>query len=521
MVFAELWKKIRNRGTPPKFELPTTHNCLKKVLLLSQIVGVFPLNHLNEEPEKLHFTFKSWKVLYTSLTSFGYLFCASLSFYKAFKIGILLNQLIELPLCVKMRLIRKMKSDLVLTIEASDAVLAYPQPSFHQTFSFVVIFGQFFGIMPLHGVSRKNVQEIRLEWKSFRFVYAVYNIFGAFVMGLFCILKFALDGLMLDKTATMSFYVLNFFGSIQFIIISKHWVTIMKEWSFMEMSMRNYGSSINMKKRFVVMTSVIMTLALVEHLLFIANAFITSQSCENATLYSGDEMYFRVAFPSVFTLIDYSLWKACFVEIANILSTATWNYTDLFIILISCSLASRFAQINHRLKNNKLLHEKFWREIREDYNKLAHLTAVVDRNIAALVVISFVSNAFFICVQLYNSLKIRVGTVETVYYFFSFGFLVARTIAVTLYGAWINDESRKPLEILHSVPSEHYCEEISRFIQQINSSPVGITGSKFFILTRNFLLKMASTIVTFELMFLQFGPLINTNINHRSTDCFM
>nr|CAL23161.1 gustatory receptor candidate 28 [Tribolium castaneum] len=246
-----------------------------------------------------------------------------------------------------MRLIRKMKSDLVLTIEASDAVLAYPQPSFHQTFSFVVIFGQFFGIMPLHGVSRKNVQEIRLEWKSFRFVYAVYNIFGAFVMGLFCILKFALDGLMLDKTgicvsnvfdfvhfyypvATMSFYVLNFFGSIQFIIISKHWVTIMKEWSFMEMSMRNYGSSINMKKRFVVMTSVIMTLALgnpycfnssvykvfpVEHLLFIANAFITSQSCENATLYSGDEMYFRVAFPSVFTLIDYSLWKACFVEV--------------------------------------------------------------------------------------------------------------------------------------------------------------------------------------------------------------
>jgi hypothetical protein len=33
------------------------------------------------------------------------------------------------------------------------------------------------------------------------------------------------------------------------------------------------------------------------------------------------------------------------------------------------------------------------------------LTQVVDKHIAALVTISFVSNAFFICVQLYNSLK--------------------------------------------------------------------------------------------------------------------
>jgi hypothetical protein len=56
--------------------------------------------------------------------------------------------------------------------------------------------------------------------------------------------------------------------------------------------------------------------------------------------------------------------------------------------------------------------------------------------------------------------RVRIGTVETVYYFFSFGFLMARTVAVTLYGAWINDESKKPLQILHSVPSEHYCGEV-------------------------------------------------------------
>lgn len=66
---------------------------------------------------------------------------------------------------------------------------------------------------------------------------------------------------------------------------------------------------------------------------------------------------------------------------------------------------ARFAQINHKLERNKIMHEKFWKEIREDYNKLAHLAGVVDKYLAPLVTVSFVSNTFFICVQLYNSLK--------------------------------------------------------------------------------------------------------------------
>lgn len=53
---------------------------------------------------------------------------------------------------------------------------------------------------------------------------------------------------------------------------------------------------------------------------------------------------------------------------------------------------------------------------------------------------------------------------ETVYFFYSFGFILARTIAVSLYAAWINDESKKPLEVLNSIPSEHYCTEVSENI---------------------------------------------------------
>lgn len=49
---------------------------------------------------------------------------------------------------------------------------------------------------------------------------------------------------------------------------------------------------------------------------------------------------------------------------------------------------------------------------------------------------------------------------ERVYFFFSFGFLILRTVCVSLYGAWINDESKKPIAILNSVPSFVYNLEV-------------------------------------------------------------
>lgn len=58
----------------------------------------------------------------------------------------------------------------------------------------------------------------------------------------------------------------------------------------------------------------------------------------------------------------------------------------------------------------------------------------------------------------------RYGILPTVYFFYSFGFVLTRTVAVSLYAAWINDESKKPLKILHSVSSEHYCIDVYKFL---------------------------------------------------------
>lgn len=75
-----------------------------------------------------------------------------------------------------------------------------PHPNFHHTISFVITLAQFFGVMPLYGMSETDIHHIKFKWKSLRFAYTMYNFSGALISSLFCCTRFAMHGLMLDKT---------------------------------------------------------------------------------------------------------------------------------------------------------------------------------------------------------------------------------------------------------------------------------------------------------------------------------
>lgn len=113
---------------------------------------------------------------------------------------------------------------------------------------------------------------------------------------------------------------------------------------------------------------------------------------------------------------------------------------DLFIIVMSSSLAVRFRQITERLEaeKEKIINApvkssspefiypvrelpakytdnyifflttqacSFFKEIREDYNRLAYLCQHLDRVLSNLIVVSYTTNLSFILVQLFNSLR--------------------------------------------------------------------------------------------------------------------
>lgn len=70
------------------------------------------------------------------------------------------------------------------------------------------------------------------------------------------------------------------------------------------------------------------------------------------------------------------------------------------------------------------------------------------------------------------------------YFWFSFVFLIGRTLAVILYSAEINDESKEPLKVIRNVPRDIWCLEIKRFSTEISRDTVALTGMNFFFLTR-------------------------------------
>ncbi|XP_045471607.1 gustatory receptor for sugar taste 64e-like isoform X2 [Harmonia axyridis] len=399
---------------------------------------------------------------------------------------------------------RSCKSDIVLNIENNQHA-----DSFCNQFAFFVTIGQFVGLMPLKKIKKNGKYDFYFQWFSPRIIYYFVNVVSSFSIGIFCIIEFSVYGFQLDKAGTLMFYVLNFFGAMVFLNISRYWSHIMDEWTHTEIALKSFREVKHFKRRLILTTVVATILATVEHLLFILNDISKTSVCKGEETNKIEE-YFNIAHPQVFRLVAFSYWAAVLVKLANIISTFTWNYTDSFIILISSGLAVRFKQIAETIQNKNLQEsdDKYWRETREDFNKLYQLCTVVDKHISLLVTVSFANNIFFICIQLYNSLKYREGFIEKAYYFYSFAFLLLRTASITLYGAWVNDESRKPLQRLHSVPPKQYNIEVTRLIEQMSSTPIGITGSQLFIVTRGFLLKIVATILTFELMLLEFSALV-------------
>ncbi|XP_055373595.1 gustatory receptor for sugar taste 64f-like [Condylostylus longicornis] len=89
------------------------------------------------------------------------------------------------------------------------------------------------------------------------------------------------------------------------------------------------------------------------------------------------------------------------------------------------------------------------------------------------------------------------------YFWFSLTFLICRTAFVSLCASKIYDESKKPLKILRSIPGKFYKNEAKRFLELIVNTQAALSGMNFFHITRKFMLSVAGTIVTYELVLIQ------------------
>ncbi|KAJ8735042.1 hypothetical protein PYW08_014292 [Mythimna loreyi] len=217
---------------------------------------------------------------------------------------------------------------------------------------------------------------------------------------------------------------------------------------------------------------------------------------------------------------EYSDWYALPLAFMSTLATLLWNFQDQIIVLISMGLASRYHRLNQCLvkvceleqkqmdsdKKNDATNVYTWRKLREAYVKQAMLVRKVDSSIGGIIVLSCFCNFYFICLQLF--LGITQGSssepIRTAYYFVSLGWLCFRVISVVLAASDINAQSRRALKHIYTHDTHCYNVEVERLQNQLSKDYVALSGNGFFILSKSILLQMASAIITYELVLIQF-----------------
>lgn len=148
----------------------------------------------------------------------------------------------------------------------------------------------------------------------------------------------------------------------------------------------------------------------VDHALYLMNALYTNQQIINECNVTESEFihsYLIAHRYHLTTVIPYHIIEYPIYEWIHILMTFSWNFIDLFIILISVTLATRFDQINFRITDSSsgaTSNESFWSQIRINYYSLIDLVDKVDKEISMFILISIGQNLFSLCVIIFESL---------------------------------------------------------------------------------------------------------------------
>ncbi|XP_049884259.1 gustatory receptor for sugar taste 64e-like [Pectinophora gossypiella] len=278
----------------------------------------------------------------------------------------------------------------------------------------------------------------------------------------FCVLRiFKESDAPLSSNTAAIFYACNGLITIQFLNVAKKWTRLCRHIAKIEAIDPSDDNTV--VKKCNISCIVILILGAVEHGLSDLSASLQAVACHPER--KAFDAYLMQNFSWVWAFIPYNSF--------------------LGVIL-------------------KSVPSSFWRTMREDYTKATNLVRQVDDVVSGIIFVSFASNLFSICFLLLHTLEPLNGYEHASYFMFSIVFLIIRSLAVSLIAARVNSASCETAYALYEVPSASYCVEVQRFIDQIHGDTVGLSGLQFFSVKRGMVLTIAATIVTYELVLIQF-----------------
>ncbi|KAF7990016.1 hypothetical protein HCN44_008690 [Aphidius gifuensis] len=190
------------------------------------------------------------------------------------------------------------------------------------------------------------------------------------------------------------------------------------------------------------------------------------------------------------------------------ISCYIWNFTDLFIILVSTGLAERYKYLNNVTMTSIMWddHVAYWQELRKNYSSLSKIVKQTDKILSPLIFISCFHNFSFICLRLLIGISPNGDfSFTSIYPFLSFVFVVVRMLTVMFSIARINDNSKNSLAVIFTCEQSKYTIETERLQYQLANDKIALSAMNFFFITRNFIVTVAGAVFTYEIMLLQFS----------------
>ena len=135
---------------------------------------------------------------------------------------------------------------------------------------------------------------------------------------------------------TFVFFSINLTIYWNFLLISTRWRLFVKNWQEIEIKLTqlqfiNQDSKMLKIKVQRIFIGFMLT-ALIEHSLSSTAGYFRSQQCKHM---DQVEAYFRQSFTDLFLLIPYSMALGVFAEIITLFCGFSWNFVDLYLIVIS------------------------------------------------------------------------------------------------------------------------------------------------------------------------------------------
>ncbi|XP_041973947.1 gustatory receptor for sugar taste 64f-like [Aricia agestis] len=391
--------------------------------------------------------------------------------------------------------------------------------TFYKSVRKLLVFGKIMGFVPIVGLFQENSANTRGTWKS---LYTLYYLHNTALRSLILILlllnmvaSFKLDANEYQNKMEILITSFALFLTIHMSVFCKNWRNMMDEIERIERLIPKSARRRNIDVNKVLIF--LFGMGIIEDLIYLVYSVHKACLSTECTVRGYYEYYYDFTF----NVIPFSYFAACAMQISKLQKTFLMAFLDAMIVSVTVYLMNRFQDFNYalavRLKKCRYNKNVQWRDIQGYYTRLAKLVRAVDDRYNTFIFMSFAVNLVYICKNIYVYIQYHrhkfinasaqvsesLSWLEVTHFFMFNVSVLTKALMTFTSTAYLHTLTREPLNALHTIPATAYSPQFQRFMDQVFQSKVHLSGLKMFYISRNTILSVISTVITYELVLIQ------------------